>query len=75
MGAAGVRLTAAVLIGAVRAVGLFITLVTGWDAGAIAHALKLLGGTPVAGTLGGCSYERNGDLHQLLITRKQSGHE
>lgn len=56
--AAGVRLTAAVLIRAVRAVWLVITLVTSWDAGAIAQAFKLLGGTPVARTLSGCSYDK-----------------
>lgn len=50
---AGVGLTAAVLIGAVRAVRLFITLVTSWDAGAITQAFKLLRSTPVARTLGG----------------------
>ena len=54
----GVRLTAAVLIGAVRAVWLFITLVTGGDAGAIAQAFKLLRSTPVTGTLGGCSHDK-----------------
>lgn len=54
--AAGVRLTAAVLVRAVGAVGLLVTLVTGRDAGAIAQALKLLRRTPVARTLGGCGH-------------------
>lgn len=49
------RLTAVVLIGAVRAVWLIITLVTSWDAGAIAQAFKLLRSTPVTRTLGGYS--------------------
>lgn len=48
------RLTAAVLVRAVGAVRLFITLITRRDAGTIAQAFKLLGGTPVTGTLGGC---------------------
>lgn len=52
------RLTAAILIGAVRAVWLFITLVTGWDAGAIAQAFELLRSTPVTRTLGGYSYDK-----------------
>lgn len=62
--AVGVRLTAAVLIRAVGAVRLFITLITCRDAGAIAQAFKLLRGTPVARTLGGCRH-----VPQLLITR------
>lgn len=60
--AAGVRLTAAVLVGAVVTVRLFVTLVTSWDTGVIAQAFKLLGSTSVAGTLGGCS---NGKLISL----------
>lgn len=56
--AVGVRLTAAVLIRAVRAVGLVVTLVAGWDAGAIAQAFKLLRSTPVARTLRGCCSDR-----------------
>lgn len=52
----GGRLTAAVLIGAVRAVRLFITLITCRDAGAIAQAFKLLRSTPVTGALGGCKH-------------------
>lgn len=52
----GVRLTAAVLIGAVRAVRLFITLITCRDAGAITQAFKLLRSTPVTGALGGCKH-------------------
>lgn len=54
----GVRLTAAVLIRAVKAVCLFITLVTGWDADAIGQAFKLLRSTSVTRTLGGCSYDK-----------------
>lgn len=49
-----VTLTAAVLVGAVRAIWLFVTLVTGRDAGAITQAFKLLRSTPVIRTLGGC---------------------
>lgn len=63
--AAGGGLTAAVLIGAVWAVRFVITLVTGWDAGAIVQALKLLGSAPVAGTLGGCIHDKTDHSSQL----------
>lgn len=56
----GVGLTAAVLVGAVGAVGLFVTLITCRDAGAIAQAFKLLGSTPVTGALGGCGHLAHG---------------
>lgn len=62
----GARLTAAVLVGAVRAVWLLITLITCRDAGAIAAAFKLLRCTPVIRTLGGCR-----DLPQSLLTCQQ----
>lgn len=52
----GEGLTAAVLIGAVGAVGLFVTLITGRDAGAIAQTFKLLRSTPVVRALGGCRH-------------------
>lgn len=58
--AVGLRLTAAIFIRAVGAVGLFIALITGWDAGTIAQALKLLRSTSVTGTFGGCSDGNNG---------------
>jgi hypothetical protein len=49
----GQGLTAAELIRAVRAVGLLITLVARWDAGAVTEAHKLLWGTRVTWTSGG----------------------
>lgn len=54
----GVRLTAAILIGAVLTVWLFITLVTSWDTFVITQAFKLLRSTPVIGALGGCSDDK-----------------
>lgn len=61
--AAGVRLTAAVLVRAVGAVGLLVTLVTGRDAGSIAQALKLLRCTSVVRTLGGCGHLPKISIH------------
>lgn len=52
------RLTAAVLIRAVGAVGLFVALVTGRDAGSVAQAFELLGSTSVTGPPGGCTHGR-----------------
>lgn len=52
----GAGLTAAVLVGAVGAVRLFVTLITCRDAGAIAQAFKLLRSTPVTWALGGCRH-------------------
>lgn len=59
----GARLTAAVLVGAVWAVRLLITLIACRDAGAIAAAFELLRCTSVIRTLGGCR-----DLPQRLLT-------
>lgn len=47
------RLTAAVLVRAVGAVGLLVTLITGWDAGSVAQAFELLRGTSVTRRPGG----------------------
>ena len=55
----GQGLTAAELIRAVRAVGLLITLVARWDAGAVTEAHKLLWGTRVTWTSGGWNTRRD----------------
>ena len=54
-GARTARLTAAKLVRAVRAVRLFVTLVTSWDTGAIGQTLKLLRCTSVIRTLSCCN--------------------
>lgn len=69
--AAGVRLTAAILIRAVGTVRLFIALVTGWDAGAISLTLELLRATFVIRTLGCCNNKKTGDDQHLLSHFKQ----
>lgn len=49
----GAGLTAAVLVRVVGAVQLLVALVASRDAGAVAHALELLGGAAVARLAGG----------------------
>lgn len=53
--AAGVRLTAEFLVGAIGTVRLLVTLVAGWDALVITDAFKVLRRTRVSRSSGSCS--------------------